>query len=439
MAARQAEPGSTTAWARHMLGGPRTRVIEPGPLTEAGARRVVVNTFREAEAAADPDVASECYAATLGNPLFLRELLKELVAEAHRRGRLAASDVSGLAPRAVGELMATRLDRMPPGARALADAVAVLDEPAPLPRAAAVAGLGGEDAAQAADALSHAMILAPGRPLRFVHPIVRSVIYARRAPGDVGADHVRAARLLVAEGSAPETVAVHLLAAEPRGDPWVVDQLRAAATAALGKGAPRAAERYLSRALHEGVGGPARVDLLLELGAAEARAGSPAASEHLSAAIEQAPNAQMRVRATVELGQSLAYGGHAGEAARTVRRTLDELGEAGPALRRPLDMILLFLSQTTVDGRELAQDLLDTAVAVTDRLEEDAPRGLLAIVALERALVNGTAAEAAELGQRALADGRLVSEQTPEAPHTFIATAALAAADQYDLAERHLP
>ena len=61
---------------------------------------------------------------------------------------------------------------------ALACALAVLGDGAPANAAARLAGLDPDDGERAADALAAAGILAPGRPLRFAHPIMRAAIYA---------------------------------------------------------------------------------------------------------------------------------------------------------------------------------------------------------------------------------------------------------------------
>ena len=80
-----------------------------------------------------------------------------------------------------------------------------------------------------------------GRPLEFIHPVVRTTIYEELAPGRRAAGHMRAARLLAADGASDGAVAPHLLATEPAGDPWVVERLRGAAEEVLDRGAPGAA------------------------------------------------------------------------------------------------------------------------------------------------------------------------------------------------------
>ena len=75
------------------------------------------------------------------------------------------------------------------------------------------------------------------------------------------------AAVLTARGAPAEPIAAHLLAGEPAGDRENFRILRAAADQAVAAIAPRAAVRYLARALDEGVAeGAERRELLLELG-----------------------------------------------------------------------------------------------------------------------------------------------------------------------------
>jgi hypothetical protein len=75
-------------------------------------------------------------------------------------------------------------------------------------------------------------------------------------------------------------VAAHLLT--PRsGDPGVVATLREAARRAGSRGAAESVVAYLRCALAEPPPAPERVELLLELGSAEALVSGAAAVEHL--------------------------------------------------------------------------------------------------------------------------------------------------------------
>jgi ATP/maltotriose-dependent transcriptional regulator MalT len=106
--------------------------------------------------------------------------------------------------------------------------------------------------------------------------------------------------------------------------------------------------------------------------------------------------------------------------------------------RRVVEMMLLVMAETDTVGREGAADLLARADRAVERLGEDAPRGLVACVAVERALVESTADDAARLAEAALRDARILIEQGPEAPHACAAAAILALAGRHDSADGHL-
>jgi hypothetical protein len=96
-----------------------------------------------------------------------------------------------------------------------------------------------------------AELFADGRPLQFLHPLVRSAVYEQLAPGARAQAHARAAQLLASDGAQPEQVAIQILACEPAGDAAAVRASRAAAAAALVRGAPDTAVTYLRRAWTE--------------------------------------------------------------------------------------------------------------------------------------------------------------------------------------------
>ena len=201
----------------------------------------------------------------------------------------AAPRVERIGARTIGRSLRLRLDRLPEPAGRLARAVAVLER-GELIQAARLAGLGESEAAEAADVLSAASILEPGRPLAFVHPIVRTGIYTELSSGERSQGHRGAAKLFAAQPGANELVAEHLLVSDPAGDAWVVERLVEAARAATRSGAPESAAVYLRRALAEPPRPELQPDLLLELGMAEASAGLPDWPRDLQAAVEIAPD-----------------------------------------------------------------------------------------------------------------------------------------------------
>ena len=222
---------------------------------------------------ADAQLGRDWHASTGGNPFLL-----EALATALRDGDQKAEPIA--------QAVLRRIRPEGPEGRRLARALAVLGGPAPLRQAAALAGLDLPAAARLADRLRAADVLAPGSVLEFAHPIVRTAVYESIPPGERALAHAEAARLLERDGADAERLALHLLRSEPGGDPRVAALLRAAATAATGRGAPGAAAACLRRALDEPPPAADRPGLLLELGIALARERSPAAVPALREAVE---------------------------------------------------------------------------------------------------------------------------------------------------------
>jgi DNA-binding CsgD family transcriptional regulator len=230
--------------------------------------------------AGDPEFALRCHQATAGNPLLVRELLRAVSEEGLAPVRASAAKLEELAGQRLGERVLRRVARLSASARELASAVAVL-EAAELWVAAGLAGLSSGEAVFAADELYEAGILAAERPLRFVHPLLRSAVEADLPPARRASAHRRAAVLLDADPARADEAVVHLLRAEPAGDPWVVDRMCAGGSRALERGAADAAVTLLERALSEPAG-EARGAVLAELGRAQRWAGRFAeAAEHL--------------------------------------------------------------------------------------------------------------------------------------------------------------
>ena len=78
--------------------------------------------------------------------------------------------------------MRLRLARLSDEARSLAEAASVLGDGTPLEDAAALAGLELPAAMAAATALAEADLLRAEETVTFVHPVVRSAVYASLGP-----------------------------------------------------------------------------------------------------------------------------------------------------------------------------------------------------------------------------------------------------------------
>jgi DNA-binding CsgD family transcriptional regulator len=299
-------------------------VVSLSPLSRNGVRAMLTQEFGTAPA---DRFAAACHAVTGGNPFLLRELIRQLHADAIRPDQEAADHVAALGPRSVARAVALRVARLGPAAGELARATAVLGDGAQLRHAAALAGMGLSDAAAAADGLAGIGVFEAGTPLRFVHPIVRTAVYEDIARASRGLRHAEAARLLAAEGADLDVVCAHLLVCEPTGSAEVVDQLQAAAARAVGRGAPESTVAYLRRAVAETADVSLRAMLSRKLGRSEKVLGDPAAAGHLRESLRLSSDPATRAAVAPDLAELLLLAGEWEAGTGIIREALAELAD----------------------------------------------------------------------------------------------------------------
>jgi len=338
-----------------------------------------------------------CRDATDGNPLFVRALLDTLAGEKVAPTAEHASRVAELGPEAVSRAISLRLLRLSADATALVRAAAILGDGAALSRAAALADLEPAAAAAAAAALVHSDLLRSDAPVEFVHPVVRTAVYAEMGAAPRIEAHRRAAALILEAGGLPEQAAAHLVLTEPSGDPFVVATLRRAGERSLAGGAPDAAASYLRRALLEPPTAGERSELLGELGAAELHTDEYAAMEHLREAMESTGEVEQRAERALEYGQALIYVGRHRDAVELYGRTLEELGARRPDLRALLEGEVSLASWCEPD---LAQASIERLATVEREREQSAV--LLAALAFAQARAGTSRARSVELVERVL-------------------------------------
>ena len=274
-----------------------------------------------------------------------------------------------------------------------------------------------------------------GRPLEFVHPLVRSAVRDEIAPAERGMAHARAARLLDADGRGAVRVGVHLLASEPAEDPWVVEILRAAAREAGGGGAPETAAEYLRRALEEGAPAPGPGVLLRELGAAEVRAAQPeSAIEHLSQALPLLDSPRERAAVNHDLAVGLVAPGRYEEATEMLERAVEEAAGADRDLALGLEGELL----TAASMQSSTYPLVARRMAAIEPEMDGRTRGqraLMAGVAFELMLRGEDAARTVELVRLAWDQG-LLADQGGESGLVINAMFCPFTADHFELSER---
>jgi DNA-binding SARP family transcriptional activator/tetratricopeptide (TPR) repeat protein len=296
--------------------------VRPEPLSLDSVGDLVRRTLGEP---ADDVFVGACHRTTAGNPLLLRQLLRALKSDKVRPDASHADTVTAIGSRAVSSMVLMRLARLPEPCAAVAHAIAVIGDDAELPAVAELARLPESEVATAVAVLSRAEVLRDEYPLGFVHPVIRDAIYRDLPPGEREMQHQRAARVLEAARSSSEHVAAHLLQVPRRGDPWVVDMLRAAAATAAKRGAAEGAVTYLTRALAEPPDAQAHPYVLVELGRMEVMSNGPAALLHLREAYETLPDERDRAAVAQMLARTMVFAGGLGEATLFARRAAAEL------------------------------------------------------------------------------------------------------------------
>jgi DNA-binding CsgD family transcriptional regulator len=409
---------------------PATRVVRPGPLSEAATGRLVA----ERAPGADDAFAAACHQATGGNPFLLNELLTALAQEGVAPSAASVERVRAIGPAPVSRAVYLALRALPPEATDLARALAILGDGAPLSQLARLARVSDEDAAEAVAALAGAAVVAEGEGgVSFTHPILGRAVYEELEPRERAAAHRFAVRILRAADAPAERVAAHALKAGPGTGPDVVSALRAAAADALRRGAPRPAATYLRRALEEPHAPGERTEVLAELGRAEAAAAEPAAADRLREAIDTlADGAERRAALQNELGNLLYARGAFGDAAATFDGALREIGPGSTALHLSLEAgwaaAALWNRAPAPEIRERIERFVARDSAPTTRAERD----LLANLAGLEMLAGHDREGAMARALRAWGDGAMLDQGGVDDPAIWAVTAALAGSEAWD-------
>lgn len=402
-AVRPGERGDSTGLVA-TLSDAATSVLRPEPLSEAAAEVLV---RRALGPGADEELCRSCHEATGGNPFYLRELTRALFAERGRAPAEVARSVRTLGAGAIARSVLVRLARLGGDCERLAQAMAVLAPGSPLRHAAALARLGRDQAEVAADALRAADLLAASAAMSFAHPIVREAIGADMIASRRAALHAEAAAALSAERAPADQVAAHLLFAERYGEAWVVDALRSAAREALAQGAPEAAVSYLRRAVEEPPEPDRRLDVLLELGRAEALQPIVHDFDALREALRIADSRERRARIAVELAWGLSAVARFSEAASLLEDTVQRADGLGSDLLDSIEALLIGggIEDLTASRRLLARAERHFARAGQGEVQDPV---MLASLALTGAVSARPAGEVAALARLALNDKSLL-------------------------------
>jgi AAA ATPase domain len=321
-----------------LLGEIGTGAVTVPPLSPTATLAITHDRFG---ASAPEAFAHACHRVTGGNPFFLRELHRALLAEGVPATPTGADRVGEIAPRGVTDAVLARLARLGSRVLEIARSLAVLGDGAPVEDLAGVAGVAVSEAIEALDTLVREGLVVGDDGASFSHPIVRAALYRELTPFGRTQRHGRAAEVLEHAGRPANRVVAQLQRAEPVGADWAIERLRQAAADAAARGAPDLAAQFLERALRESLGAERRSGLLLELGRVEVLARSSGALEHLREAFELAPDPTIRAEAAVALATALVFAGQAQEATGFAREVQEQLGVEQPEQVLQLEALTL--------------------------------------------------------------------------------------------------
>jgi DNA-binding CsgD family transcriptional regulator len=338
VAARRPGEGPDPALAADPLSAVTTELLELVPLSRAAGDELVRGRLGPR---ADEALCEHCHWATGGNPFYLGELLAAIEPLGGRPTVAQARSITATGTASLARGVAQRLAALGQNCERLATAASVLGADAPLRIAAGLAELDPAAAERAADRLRCAGVLSDRPALSFAHPLVRFTIAEAQPISRRRALHRRAAQVLLAEAAPPETVAAHLLAAEPLGEQWVIDALRDAAASATARGAPQAVAVYLRRALAEPPAPEGCFELLRELGRAEIVLPGNEDSPALRRALSLAATPVQRAEVTLELAAGIVGRGITSGLLELAEPVLDRPEKPDPTIVKALEAILI--------------------------------------------------------------------------------------------------
>ena len=327
----------------------------------------------------EANAVAEIHAETAGNPLFVGEIVRLLVAQARLGAGVDALEI----PAGIREVIGSRVARLAEPSQKLLTFASVLGREFEIDALRHLSGYTDETLYDALDEAMSERIIGdvPGDTarLRFEHVLIRDTLYDELNPARRMQQHRDAGAVLEgihASHLDPHLaeIALHLVAAGPESTGRAVEFARLAADLAATSLAFEEAVRLYELALTLSVDDVSRCDLLLALGDALARAGDTPASKRRFA--EAAQLAEKRGLAEQLARAALGYGGRiVWEVSRDDDRLiplLERALEALPPEDSPLRVRLLArLAGPLRDARfpaERRHAIADEALAMARRL-----------------------------------------------------------------------
>ncbi|MGW6740785.1 ATP-binding protein [Streptomyces sp. NPDC055025] len=358
---------------------------------------------------ADDPFCREVWAVTGGNAYETVELLAKVRDCGLEPVEESAGELRALGASARGRGLIARLEELGTATTKFAWAAAILGTDISLDLAVSLAGMSHEEAAECAERLRAARILAGVDPLEFVHPLIAGAVY-RAIPAAVRtAMHGLAAWAVSRSGRGAAAAAPHLLEVHPDGDAELVEQLREAAAEHLAVGAPDAARRCLERALAEPPLLSVRAEVLYELGCATLLTSPATTVGHLRAALDtQQLDDALRVDVVFRLSQALTHNNQTGDAAHVVATEVARTEETQARMRLQAAHFLWEGVQAIEDdGPGRSRRLDRVAAGLTGR--DNTERVLLMLRAFDGTARGESAEEIVQIGERALLNGGLAA------------------------------
>jgi DNA-binding CsgD family transcriptional regulator len=411
---------------------PLATLLRPRPLTKTAVTQLIGESLG---GPIDSEFASSCAKATGGVPFLVRELLRSMQDDGVEPTREAVAMIDRLGPQTVMRSTMLRLSRLGEVAAVVARVAAVLGAGASISRVSEMAQVGDQELTAALDALVTARMLRSGRPLEFVHPMVRTSVYDDIPPFIRSDMHARAAALLAAGDGDPEEVAAHLLSTEPHDDPRHAELLLRAAHSALARSAPDAAAVYLHRALDTGAHGNSRGLLLLELGRCELMMRDQGCIPHLRAAIETLKDRRDRARAALSLADGLLYAADLEGSRAVLGAALDDLAGQEKDLVVALEAMSAHAGYGDPRFNPEVRADLPRLRRLADQIGSSG-RSLNVFLALVTSTNGEGRAQTLALVERGLDNGRLLEVETSDSIAVATALNALVFIDELELADQ---
>ncbi|WP_369368691.1 AAA family ATPase [Streptomyces sp. CG4] len=300
----------------------------PAPL---GMASVEGMTLERLGVPADPEFAAACHDTARGNPLHLVALLQECRTRGIAPVAAEAPTVAALVPPALRRRLLLCLREQPQPVLAVARALTVLGADADPQLVGELAGLDPVDRDESLRRLHRLALLSRQDRFGLAHRAVHEVVEEATPPGERDRLHLQAAALLRYRGSDPERVAGHLLVTTVQLDDDALAALRRAADAAVQRGAPEKAARYLRRALRDvPPHSRARARLLVELATVERSFAPSVAFRHVAQAFPLLPGVLERAEALMVL-TPVAPGATLLSLGDLLRQTAEQLAAPGAA------------------------------------------------------------------------------------------------------------